>query len=205
MKRSLCEAQLTGAATFCYRRKNCLAWAGSAIGQECTRRQEAGEQQEITQRLMAEEIQYQLQPCSCIFLQNVKGIERTRLWGKDWSAWVSPVTALLLPLSGCQWPLTTGKINQCHSRAGEHPAAEEGSSICCSSKEKLEAVLAEVGKSQVIAVYKANAETSYCLCQIKVPNPLKTDLHTPVSQEREQPLAHTKWSLQQAVLKEGFI
>lgn len=115
------------------------------------------------------------------FLQHVKGTERTRLWGKDWSAQVSPVTALLLSLSGCQWPLTTGKVSQCHSRAGEHPAAEESRGICCGSKEKLEAVLAEVGKPQVIAVYKANAETSFCLCQIKVPNPLKRDLHTPVS------------------------
>lgn len=154
---------------------------------------------------MAEEIQYQLQTCSCIFLLNVKGMERTRLWGKDWSARVSPVTALLLPLSGCQWSLTTGKTNQCHSRAGEHPAAEEGSGICHSSKEKLEAVLAEVGKPQVITVYKANAETPYCLYQIKVPNPLKTDLQTSVSQECEQALAHTDLSLQQAVLKEGFI
>lgn len=62
-----------------------------------------------------------------------------------------------------QWPLTTGKVNQCHSRA-RHPAAEEGSGICCSSKEKLEAVLAEVGKPQVTAAYKTNAETPYCLC-----------------------------------------
>lgn len=108
---------------------------------------------------MAEEIQYQFQTSSCIFLQPVKGMERTRLWAKDWSAQVSPVTALLLPLSGCQWPLTTGKVNQCHSRARE--ASEEGSGICCSSKEKLEAVLAEVGKPQVIAVYKANAENPY--------------------------------------------
>lgn len=63
----------TGAATFCLRRKSCLAWAGSAIRQECTRRQKVGEQWEITQRLMAEEIQYQFQTSSCILLQRVKG------------------------------------------------------------------------------------------------------------------------------------
>lgn len=126
-----------------------------------------------------------------------------RLWGKDWNTQLSPVKALLLPLSGCQWLLTTGKVNQCHSRAGEHPAAEEGSGICCSSKEKLEAVLAEVGKPQVIAVYKANAKTPYCLCQMKVPNPLKRGLHT--HRSCEQALAQTNLSLQQAVLKESFV
>lgn len=48
-------------------------------------------------------------------------------------------------------------------------------------KEKPEAVLAEMGKPQVIAVCKANAEISHFLCQIQVQNHSKRDLHTPVS------------------------
>lgn len=87
-------------------------------------------------------------------------------------------------------------------------AAEEGSGICWSLKEKLEAVLAEGGKSQLIPIYRENAETLYYLCQIKVLSPSKTELETWTLQSHrshEQALAHTNLSLQQAVLKQVFI
>ena len=89
----------------CLRRNSCLTQAGSANRQECTRRQGAGEQGGTARTLTAEELQSQLQTCSCTSLKRVKGKEGTRLWGKDWSAQVSPVTESLLPpslgLSGC--------------------------------------------------------------------------------------------------------
>jgi len=77
---------------------------------------------------MAEELQSQSQACSSSSLKRVNKKEGTRLWGEDWSAQVSPVTSS--PLSGSQWLLTTGKVNQCHSRAGGYCAAEEGSGTC---------------------------------------------------------------------------
>lgn len=62
--------------------------------------------------------------------------------------------------------------------------------------------LAEVGKPQVTAVYKANVETPYCLS-----NQGAKSLEDRLRSHRscEQALAHTTLSLHQAVLKEGFI
>lgn len=121
--------------------------AGSANRQQRARRQGVGEQGGIAQRLKS----FSPSCGTALALCSSMWKEGTKLWGKDWSTQVSPVTVTSSSLSGCQCLLTTGKVNQCYSRAGKHPAAEEGSGICWSLK-KLEAVLAEGGKSQLIPV-----------------------------------------------------